>query len=66
MVKVVRLVHDLVVFVLRLEVRNLERPHGVERQDQCRISLARATSSTKSASVRAVSDIAANLSSGAI
>ncbi len=36
------LVHDLVVLVLRLEVRNLERPHGVERQDQCLISLARA------------------------
>jgi hypothetical protein len=35
-------VHDLVVFVLRLEVRNLERPHGVERQDQGLISLARA------------------------
>jgi hypothetical protein len=34
-------VHDLVVLVLRLEVRNLERPDGVERQDQCFISLAR-------------------------
>ena len=34
--------HDLVVLVLRLEVRNLERPHGVERQDQCFISMARA------------------------
>ena len=33
---------DLVVLVLRLEVRNLERPHGVEREDQCVISLARA------------------------
>jgi hypothetical protein len=35
-------VDDLVVLVLRLEMRNLERPHGVERQDQCFISLARA------------------------
>jgi hypothetical protein len=35
-------VYDLVVLVLWLEVRNLERPHGVERQDQCLISLARA------------------------
>jgi len=34
--------HDLVVLVLRLEVRNFERPHGVERQDQRLISLARA------------------------
>ena len=34
--------HDLIVLVLRLEVRDLERPHGVERQDQCLISLARA------------------------
>ena len=34
--------HDLVVLVLRLEVRNLERPHGVERQGQCFIRLGRA------------------------
>jgi hypothetical protein len=35
-------VDDLVVLVLRFEVRNLERPDGVERQDQGLISLARA------------------------
>jgi hypothetical protein len=40
--KIPGLVHDLVVLVLRLEVWNLERPHGVERQDQCLVSLARA------------------------
>jgi hypothetical protein len=35
-------VHDLVVLVLRLEVRNLERSHRVEREDQGFISLGRA------------------------
>ena len=47
--------HDLVVLVLRLEVGNLERPHGVERQDQCLISLARA---------RLVSQVLTDLSQG--
>ena len=37
-------VDDLVVLLLRLEVGNLECPHGVERQDQCLISLACALS----------------------
>ena len=37
------LVHDLVLPVLRLEVRNLERPHGVERQDQCVIRVVRSS-----------------------
>ena len=33
---------DVVVLVLRLEVGNFERPHSVERQRQCLISMAHA------------------------